>query len=290
MIDYVLPPMHKLPGGWLPSDADYTESGISIHGSPDYGIKYLAGTERDKLEPKPLIAQQIIPESVCDAIIEFMKRAPSLAPVSVQGMAGAPGGPADGGPVNDNVGSLRTTTWSPYLAKQLEQVFEQLPICKEERVMSDFTATDWWQHGMHRQWRYVGVSPMLRYMRYEQGGEHYAHYDAAFIYPDPTYRTLTSVVIYLSTNSTGATRFVRDNQDAVPIWDRKHEDWNRQVRDDEVIASSLPVKGSVLFFDHRLCHDVAPYDGAEGSRIIIRGDLTYQAVDGPQAASQVGSP
>ena len=122
-------------------------------------------------------------EGVCDAIIEFMKRAPSLAPVSVQGMAGAPGGPVDGGPVNDNVGSLRTTTWSPYLAKQLEGVFEDLPICKEDRVMDDFTATDWWQQGMHRRWRYVGVSPMLRYMRYEQGGEHYAHYDAAFIYP-----------------------------------------------------------------------------------------------------------
>lgn len=278
MLKHTTPPMHKLPGGWLPSDEDYTESGIAIYPSPQYDIRYLSSKGDDTLEPPPLLAQHIIPPAVCDRIVEFMMRAPRLAPVSVQGMAGSPGGPADSEPTNDKVGSLRTTTWSPPLAAQLEGVFESLPLCRGDRVMNDYTATDWWQEGMHRRWRYVGVSPMLRYMRYEEGGEHYAHYDAAFIYPDPTYRTLTSVVIYLSTNSSGATRFVRDNQSTVPVWNRRHEDWSRRVVTDEVVASSLPTKGSVLFFDHRLCHDVAPYDGAEGSRIIIRGDLIYHAV------------
>ena len=61
MIDYVMPPMHKLPGGWVPSHADYTESGISIYRAPQYSKRYLSGNGPDKLVPNPLIAQQIIP-------------------------------------------------------------------------------------------------------------------------------------------------------------------------------------------------------------------------------------
>ena len=112
-------------------------------------------------------------------------------------------------------------------------------------------------------------------MKYENSGQHYAHYDAGFIYPDNRYRTLKSMVIYLTTNEGAATRFIKDGQDNLAIWDRKHEDWDREVNDDEIIAKSECIQGNILIFDHRLCHDVQKYLGTD-PRIIIRGDVVYR--------------
>ena len=115
-------------------------------------------------------------------------------------------------------------------------------------------------------------------MKYESGGQHYAHYDAGFIYPDDKYRTLQSIVIYLTTNvAGGSTRFIQDGQSTVPMRERKTEDWLREVEPNEVITSVYPKKGNILFFDHRLCHDVEKYFG-NGPRIIVRGDIIYQAI------------
>jgi hypothetical protein len=144
--------------------------------------------------------------------------------------------------------------------------------------MTDLTPTDWWQKNptKARKWRAVGVSPLLRFMRYEKGGQHYAHYDAAYVYEDPKVRTLMSFVLYLTTNENGgATRFIRDGQHTVPILERNHADWDRPVEKDEVLLSVSPRKGRLVMFDHRLCHDVEPYAGNE-PRIIIRGDVIYQ--------------
>ena len=51
----------------------------------------------------------------------------------------------------------------------------------------------------------------------------------------------------------------------------------RDSRDDEVLAAVHPVCGDALVFDHRLCHDVARWDGP-GERTIIRADVVYEAV------------
>lgn len=38
-------------------------------------------------------------------------------------------------------------------------------------------------------------------------------------------------------------------------------------------------KGKILLFNHRECHDVQQYDGAEATgRIIIRGDVIYERI------------
>jgi hypothetical protein len=89
---------------------------------------------------------------------------------------------------------------------------------------------------------------------------------------------LKSFVLYLSTNSTGATRIIDDGQENIKVWDRNHDDWDRPVNEDEIIVESLPQKGSMLVFDHRVAHDVNLYDGAEGDRIILRGDLIYYGI------------
>lgn len=130
----------------------------------------------------------------------------------------------------------------------------------------------------HYDWMAVGCTPLMRFMRYNKSGEHYAHYDAGYFYKDGMHRTLMSYVIYLTTNNSGATRFINDNQMSVPVWDRVHNDWMRRTEENEVIAESQPVAGSILVFDHRLCHDVKQFmpENEKESRIIIRGDILYK--------------
>ena len=122
---------------------------------------------------------------------------------------------------------------------------------------------------------------MLRFMRYDEDSEHYAHYDAGYFYPDNLYRTLKSMVIYLTTNQQGSTRFIKDNQSNIRVQERSHEDWSRRVLSDEVLFESYPEQGKVMLFNHRMCHDVQQFHrtGDEKYRIIIRGDVIYERLE-----------
>ncbi|MDB4934109.1 MAG: hypothetical protein JWP87_1081 [Labilithrix sp.] len=170
------------------------------------------------------------------------------------------------------IGSVRATAWSPELARALGKRLR--PALPSVRFLDDFTPTD--RFG-HRTYRLVGLSPLLRFMRYEPGGRHLCHYDAGFDYGDGR-RTLLSAVFYLTdAPDSGATRFVRDGQDSLPVRERDFSDWSRDTRDDEVVLCVHPARGDVLVFDHRLCHDVQRWDGP-GARVIIRADVVYEAV------------
>jgi hypothetical protein len=249
------PDISTLPGGWEPK---FTKMRVT---------KNLGDDEPEEIHPFPgaMIIKNILTPEACKKLIALMETSPNFESVSVQGNKDH---------LDARIGSKRTTMWSPELAEAFWLMFKNhlLP-----RHMENDTLTDWWQDNPTKlDWEPVAVSPMLRFMKYEAGGQHYAHYDAGFIYPDKDYRTLQSIVIYLTTNSTGATRFVKDGQSG-PIWNRKHDDWIRETNEDEILYRSYPVAGNVLIFDHRICHDVEKYLGAEGPRIIIRGDVVYKA-------------
>jgi NAD+ synthetase len=176
------------------------------------------------------------------------------------------------------IGSVRATAWSAPLAAEL---FARLaPALPSVRFAGELTPTDAFATAAregHRSWRIVSLSPVLRFMRYEPGGRHLCHYDAGFDYADGR-RTLLSVVFYLSdAPRSGATRFVRDGQEALPISQRDFSDWSRDTREDEVVLRVQPTAGDVLVFDHRLCHDVERWEGP-GARAIIRADVVYEAV------------
>ncbi|MEO6304810.1 MAG: 2OG-Fe(II) oxygenase [Bacteroidia bacterium] len=247
------PDINKLPGGWEPKLFDVK---VTNKGNDTIFIK--------NLMPGAFILEEILTEYACKKLIGLMNDSPNFEAVSVQGNK------EEG---DNRIGSTRTTMWSPELA---EGLWEIIGPTLSERAMNDTTLTDWWQDTTKFIYEPVAISPMLRFMKYIYGGQHYAHYDAGFIYPDNNYRTLQSFVIYLTTNSTGATRFINDKQTGA-IWNRKHKDWTREVMPEEVICESLPVQGNVLIFDHRMCHDVSQYLGKEGDRIIIRGDIIYKA-------------
>jgi NAD+ synthetase len=203
----------------------------------------------------------------CATLRAAMRDSGAAEPVGVTGVRGSYG-----------VGSVRATAWSPALAAQL---WERLrPGVPSVRFIGPCDPTDAFAtagRAGHRSWRVVGLSPLLRFMRYEPGGRHLCHYDAGYDYGDGR-RTLLSVVFYLTdAPASGATRFVRDGQEGTPSRERDFSDWSRDTRDDEVIAAVFPSTGDALVFDHRLCHDVGRWDGP-GDRVIIRGDVVYEAI------------
>lgn len=260
MIDPIIyttkPPMEQVPGGWAP------ERGIIINGTNNPIIHKIVGVPGNVT-----YIDNFLSIEDCDKIIEFMRDAPRMEPVSVQG----------GKDVTDyRIGSIRTTMWNTIIAEGLWKLFEKYNAIGNKHC-DENTLTDWWQDGFKPDWMPVAVSPMLRYMKYNLGGQHYAHYDAAYIYPDSQYRSLMSIVLYLTDNETGCTRFVADGKTG-HVSTRNHDDWDREVKPEEVLLSVNPKKGRILLFDHRMCHDVSMYNGAEGERIIIRGDLIYKAI------------
>lgn len=252
MLNHKAPNPAAVPGFWDIKNAPTISAGNVV-------VKSLA--------PDILTLESALTTESCDALIKLFESSGISAPVSVSGMQ-------DDG---YGVGSDRATGWSPELASALTSII--IPHL-EKKVGNSKCATDWWQsvpnEPMHQVWEPVEISPLLRFMKYKKDSEHFAHYDAGFFYPDGEHRTLKSVVIYLTTNNSGATRFIEDGQGELPVWDRNHSDWNRRVESHEVKMASYPVKGKILIFDHRLCHDVEQFDGLDGDRIIIRGDVIYK--------------
>lgn len=250
------PDMDKLPGGWEPSkNMEQLTGGYA----QAFCIGYLT-----------YVIDNFLSNEDCDKILSFMKDAPRMEKVSVQGMMDE---------TNMEIGSHRTTTWSPSLAEEMWKLLNQLnPKIVGKHVFGKFSPTDWWQGEVSDWWEPVAFSPMMRFMRYEANGQHYPHYDAGYIYKDNKYRSLMSVVLYLTDNDSGSTRFIEDNQSMIPIDRRNHNDWERAANSNEVINKVNPKKGRILIFPHRACHDVDKYLGENGARIIIRTDLIYKAL------------
>jgi hypothetical protein len=264
------PDMSKIPGGCIA-----TQPCPNLHQPADEDgdtetLRYRVGGP----SRYAFMVRNLLDAYSCQQLRAHYEAQGTFAPVSIQGMA--PG--AEATEATSQVGSHRITCWDPAFGEKLWKVLKYY--LEPVRTTTDLSLTDWWQDGKHRHWKPVGVSPMARYMRYDAGGQHYAHYDAGYIYlNDPNLRrTLMSGVLYLTTNKTGATCFVEDGQDKLSIWDRNHADWTEPVTEDQVSWKIPPREGSVLLFDHRHCHSVEPYDGAEGPRIIIRFDVIYEAV------------
>ncbi len=212
-------------------------------------------------------ARAVLTAADCERLVAAMEAANCAEPVGVTGVRESEG-----------VGSVRATAWSPALAAAL---WERLrPAVPSVRFLDAWAPTDGFatsERAGHRSWRVVGLSPLLRFMRYEPGGRHLCHYDAAYDYGDGR-RTLVSVVFYLTdAPRSGATRFVRDGQESLPARARDFSDWARDTRDDEVLVGVQPSRGDALAFDHRVCHDVERWEGP-GPRVIIRADVVYEAV------------
>jgi len=229
------------------------------------------GLRARSLLPDVWVADGVLTDDDCQRLRAALAASGRELPVSVQGRADLP---------DDRVGSVRATAWAPWLGRIFWEKIEK--IVPTERRMSDTTATAWHHPTEHRTWRPVGVNPVLRFMRYEAGGQHFGHYDRSFDQGDGR-RTLMSVVFYLTDvaeGQGGRTRFLEDGQGHLHVARRCHDDWPREARPDEVLCGVRPRRGSVLFFDHCLCHDIERFTGP-ASRVIIRGDIVFVPVETP---------
>jgi NAD+ synthetase len=246
------------PGEWVPPP-------LAIERRPAFPA-------RQALVGGAVLARDVLSDADCDRLIEAMRAHADPVPVGVTGVRSSAG-----------IGSVRATAWSPELADQLWTRVRL--VAPSMRFLDPTSPTD--GHATadrtgHRTWRVVGLSPVLRFMRYERGGRHLTHHDAGFDYGDGR-RTLVSVVLYLTGDpdrddgAGGATRLVRDGQEHLAVWDRDLRDWDRDTRPDEVLVAVRPERGAALLFDHGIGHDVERWEGPS-PRIVIRADVVYEAV------------
>lgn len=253
MIKQIEPDLSKIPGGWKPNT--------------NIKLDDVSNVEVSNPLDNVFVIDNFLSENDVDKLIKLMDKAPAIESVGVNGFMDVNN--------SDNIGSKRVTMWTEELSSEVWKKLKDINIL-DKREMNNFSPTDWWQGDKNRKsWKPFSVSPMMRFMKYKKNGEHYSHYDAGYIYEDDNYRTLMSYVIYLADcKEGGATRFIEDNQKDIPIWEREHLDWERKAKDDEVIYAQIPKKGTIMMFDHRLCHDVEQYMG-DTDRIIIRGDIIF---------------
>ncbi len=265
-LEHKTPNFNKLPGG---VDLTGPALDITLQGNPLEFNSSSRSTHYDFTE-----FYNVLSEADCNQIIALFEAQNIASNVSIQGRQDVIDEYSSG------KGSVRTTGWSEHLANEIWKCLSRFSHAKSDIHADRYYPSDWHQGDISESWRPIGISPLLRYMRYEAGGQHYAHYDQGYIYDNPRYRTLKSVVIYLSSHTAdegGCTRFINDKQQNIPITRRNHLDWIREVQDDEVIECIKPRKGNILTFPHRLCHDVQKYTGST-PRIIIRADIIFEAI------------
>ncbi len=248
-----------VPGAWSPPDRLAALDPAAVGGPWPTIVDHPAGVR---------IVDGVLTPDDCARLAAALDGAP-LEPVGVTGTRASAG-----------VGSHRATAFSPPLAAALWA--RLAPAVPSVRFLGPADPTDWFataDRPGHRTWRVVGLSPVLRFMRYERGGHHLVHHDAGFDYGDGR-RTLSSAVFFLTTagpGEGGELRLVDGGQDHLPVWARDHDDWDRPTEPHEVRAAVAPVAGRVALFDHRRAHDVAPWAGA-APRVVIRADVVYEAV------------
>lgn len=168
----------------------------------------------------------------------------------------------------DQIGSFRGTIFTPEIAKAL---FERLKgVYPEDR---DFKASLNSDHDSHSDWEFIGINPLFRFIKYLDGGELVPHYDAPFI-QDEDQRTLVTMVIYLTNNHSGQTRFINDPQSNLPVSKRDLSDWKIKPKNEDILFTIYPEKGKIALFDHRIIHDCEPLNHEE--KTIIRTDLMFK--------------
>lgn len=246
-----------VPGGWpenKPAEEKIDHSKIVNEfnlNEIDYYVNY--STKLEKINELNGHAYKLHNLLRQEEIKELLEQIPRWVPAATNGYAKAykPG---------DQVGSYRASafseTWSELIWLRIAPLITKL-VDHNGQV-----------------WRSVGVSSLLRFIKYQNGGFLYPHYDAPFEYANGN-KTLASLIIYLqNTADGGKTRFIKDPQvNSTGKW--SYNDWDRQPKKEEILYSVTSKSGSGLIFDHLTLHDGELVTG-EGSKIIIRTDIVYQ--------------
>lgn len=218
-----------------------------------------------ELDRTALVIPDLVPAEERENILASLDKA-NWQPVSITGMSG---NWQPGDPIGSYRASNYTQEYADVLWNRIKHAFPNV------RVFNDKDNTDW---DDHEEWEPIGVSPLLRFIKYTEGGWLVVHYDAPYVESDDV-RTLQSLVVYLDHNNVtgGATRYLNDPQAHIPVAQRELKDEQRAANEDEVRIRFAPDNGYGVVFDHRLLHDAELVQG-EGQKVIIRTDIMYRKV------------
>lgn len=170
-------------------------------------------------------------------------------------------------------GSERVSWYSVHLADLLwEYLEENIP----QLIVNDGNV-QFSNYIDYKTYRAVGINPLMRFIGYKDGGMLVPHYDYPYIAKD--YKSMYSLIIYLTDNTTGKTRFHKE--DEFPF---SFEDWeyDKAVQFNEVCVAenfmfeNTPQKLSIIMFPHFMLHDCMPV--INESKVIIRTDVMYEEI------------
>lgn len=175
----------------------------------------------------------------------------------------------------ENTGSERNSLYNVELADLLWQ--------RVRNHIKAFTCTD---HNIfpveeNAIYRAVGINPLFRFIGYNKSGMLIPHYDASFVKNDSV-KSLYSLVIYLTDNEDGATRFYREFDGG--IGEKNLDDWtyekaltfNKSATTKNFWSEFLPKKCSALLFPHHMLHDSAEVLGDK--KVIMRTDVMFEKI------------
>lgn len=172
----------------------------------------------------------------------------------------------------DRIGSWRASCFEPAF---VEALYTRMKGVMPDVWTFDGTTTE---NAPYDAWRFVGINPLCRFIKYEQGGALVPHYDWAFQAEGSPRKTLVSLVVYLTAPQTsGRTRFIKDEKAGVPVAQRDLADWTRFPRSDEVVYAHQAMAGNALCFEHSLLHDSEDHH-QDDPKIIMRTDLVFEPV------------
>lgn len=184
---------------------------------------------------------------MCNAFSEYFKKFTDMNLIEDVSITGVKEN------INDGKGSSRFSTMSPELAEMLTTLINRTQIPHETKISKS---------------NFFRVADYFRFMRYENGGQHYPHYDSDYQFiADEDFITRYSMVLYHNHCDSGELFFCNDSRETIT------SDWDRQANDDEIYLTIKPAPMKLVIFPHTLCHGVKKFDGEQ--RDIIRGDLIF---------------
>jgi NAD+ synthetase len=266
-----------VPGGWRadapsPKKAPDPRNFVGLFAlSPGLRARLIEADPPPELRAFPLldeatgdlrIASLLSPEE-CRLLREEALRHPAL-PADEHGKA------AGFDPTCQKAASWRSSLYDEELARALWA--RMAPLLPPLLSLDPHDPTD---VDGHLSWRAVGVSPLLRILRYEPGGWLVPHHDAAYDEGDGVHRTLKSVLIHLTDpgeSEGGETAFHLDRWRHLPPGERTFDDGEAPAPSWEILTTGGEL-GSALVFDHRLRHEGRPLRA--GQKIVLRADLVY---------------
>jgi hypothetical protein len=122
----------------------------------------------------------------------------------------------------------------------------------------------------------VGINPYIRYHTQSNGHNLHPHIDTDLAHQfNNKYRTMRAYTLNLTTNKSGALRFIDSN--ILDTTTHKYMDIN--YKGNSTTKDFMPQKGRMIIFDTSLLHCVTNIVDETNSRKVLVGEIVYKKLD-----------